>query len=144
MSTAYNLLGYNRNHQKGVSIVETILVIFIAGILVLLLANLPNAIGLITKSKNISLAREIAVKQIEDKRTTSFTNLINNTSNISDSRISLLPNGSGTIIIEDCSLQVCTNGEEVKLVTVTVNWKENNKDQSVSLKTMIGQGGINQ
>lgn len=114
------------------------------GVLILLLANLPNAMGLISKSKNISLAREIAVKEIEDKRSLSFINLVNDTSPISDSRIVLLPQGSGTVTVDDCKVEICTNNEPVKEVKVTITWRENSKDQEITLNTFIGEGGLNQ
>lgn len=131
-------------NEKGASLVESLLVVVIVGIIIVLMANLPNAMNLINKSNHLSLAREIASKQIEDKRNISYANLVNDNSSINDSRISLLPSGSGVVIVEDCSLQICTNGENIKQVTATINWKDNNKAQTITLKAMIGQGGINQ
>ncbi len=130
--------------QRGVSLVEALLVVVTIGSVVFLLANLPNALGLITKSKHLSLAREIVAKQIEDKRNISYSNLVVGSSTVSDSRLSLLPQGTGTVDVTDCDLYVCTNGEHVKQVKVEVTWKENQKTQKVSLQTMIGEGGINQ
>ncbi len=124
--------------------IESLLVVVILGSIVFLISSLPNSFMLVGKSKNVSLAREIAIKQIEDKRTINYSNLVNDSSGISDSRLGLLPNGSGTVTVEDCNPVVCTNGEHIKQVTVIVNWKDNNKPQNVTLKTMIGEGGINQ
>lgn len=124
-------------NQKGVSLVESLLVIVVIAAIVFLMANLPNAMNLISKSKHLSLAREIAAKQIEDKRSLSFANLVNDSAAISDSRIALLPNGSGTIAVEDYE-------ESIKQITATVSWKDNNKNQIVVLKTLIGEGGLNQ
>lgn len=132
------------NSQKGISLTELLLVVVVVGAIIVLMANLPNAVGLITKSYHLSLAREIVSKQIEDKRTISFINLVNDTSAITDSRMSLLPGGSGTVMVEDCSVQICTSGENLKQITAEIIWKESNKLQSVSLKTFIGEGGINQ
>lgn len=132
------------NSEKGVSLIELLLVIVIIGSTVFLIANLPNALTLITKSKHVSLAREIAAKQIEDKRTISFSNLVNDTTTINDTRIAILPAGSGIVTVADCDVTICTNGEYVKKVTVTVSWKDNNKPQTVTLTTFIGEGGINQ
>ena len=108
------------------------------------LLNIPNALTLVGKSKHMSLAKEIASKQIEGKRNISYENLVNDTTAISDSNISLLPNGSGTVVVEDCDPTICTNSENIKKVTVTVLWKDNNKNQSIILNTLIGEGGVNQ
>lgn len=131
-------------NEKGVSLVESLIVIAIIGSIVLLMANIPNALMLIAKSKHVSLVREIAAKQIEDKRTINYSNLVNDTSPIADTRLNLLPEASGTVEVGDCDPVICTQGEHIKQVTVMVNWRDNNKPQTITLKTMIGEGGINQ
>lgn len=133
--------------NKGVSLVETLLALTMVGVIVLLLSNLPNAFNLINKSKHANLAREIATKQIEDKRTISFVNLVNDTSALTaqiEPRLNLLPNGSAVVVVEDCQAQICPNEEPIKKVTVTVNWKETDKLQTINIKTFIGEGGLNQ
>lgn len=131
-------------NQKGFSLAELVIMILLLGVMVFLLANIPNALNLVSKSKHISLAREIASKQIEDKRSLSYGSLVNDSSPISDPRMSLLPLSSGTVDVDDCDAQICTNDEHIKQVTVTINWKDNNKNQTVVLKTLIGEGGLNQ
>src|SRR5258708_1808988 len=136
-----------RRKEGAVSLIETLLAIAMVGVIVLLLSNLPNAFNLINKSKHISLAREIAVKQIEDKRAINYLNLVNDTTPITNQiepRISSLPSGSGTVVVEGCNLSICPNGEAIKKITVTVNWKDNNKLQTINIKTFIGEGGLNQ
>lgn len=133
--------------QRGVSLIESLLVVVVVGFIVALMANLPNAMNLITKSKQLSLAREISTKQLEDKRAINYVNLANSTEDLKtlDSRLSLLPNGGGTVVVADCDTEkICTNGEPIKQVIVTINWKNNNKQQSVTLSTLIGKGGLNQ
>jgi len=124
-------------------------VIVVIGATVFLIANLPNGLSLISKSKHVDLAREIASKQIEDKRTIKFANLVNDNSPIVDSRLNLLPNSSGTVVVADCDSSVCTNGEHIKQISVSITWTDNNysssnKLQNITLKTMIGEGGVNQ
>lgn len=130
--------------ERGFSLIESLLVVIIIGSIVFLIASIPNSLMLITKSRYISLAREVAVKQIEDKRQVSFENLVNDNSPVTDTRLSLLPGGAGTLIIEDCVSSICTNGEAIKQVKVTVSWTVNNKEQKITMETMIGEGGINQ
>lgn len=132
------------NSVRGISLIEVLLVVAVVGTAVFLMANLPNAMGLVNKSRHLSLAREIAVKEIEDRRNISYINLVPDTTAIIDSRISLLPSGNGQVIVTDCDLLICTNDEHIKQVTVIVKWKEGSKDQQASLKTFIGEGGINQ
>lgn len=130
--------------KKGFSLIESLLVVAMVGIIVVLMANLPNAFNLMSKSKNLSLAREIATKQIEDKRAIDYNSLANDSTVLIDSRIGLLPNGEGLVVVEDCDISICTNSEPVKQIIVTVSWMENNKSQSVTLQTFVGEGGLNQ
>ena len=129
--------------QQGSSLVESLLVITVLGSIVFLLANIPNSLYLINKSKHLSLAREIAAKQIEDIRLIQYANLTSGTILLNDSRINLIPNGSGLVKIGGCNNSVCTNEEHVKQVKVTVNWKDANTDQAVNLETLVGEGGLN-
>lgn len=130
--------------EKGVSLIESLLVVVIISVIVLLMANLPNAMGLIQKSRHLSLAREIAAKALEDKRSISWANLVNDTTSVSDPRVTLLPQGTGEVLIEDCEQQICTNSENIKHLKVSVSWQENSKDQKITLDTFIGEGGLNQ
>lgn len=132
------------SNEKGASFIEVILVVLTLGFIVILMAALPNALGLIAKSRHVDIAREIAAKQIEDKRAVSFVNLVNGTTTISDSRLSLLPEGIGQVEVLNCDPQICTNSEPIKTIKVTVNWKELSKTQTVSWETFIGEGGLNQ
>ena len=132
--------------ERGVSLVELLLVVAAIGFLILLVSNLPNAINLIGRARHQSLAREIASKSIEDTRAIAFANLADGTTNLTDSRVNLLPSGSGARIIEPCNPNVCTGGEasKVKQVAVTLTWKEAGKTQTVKLQTLISEGGLNQ
>lgn len=130
------------NEERGISLIETLLVVVILGVIVILMANLPNALGLISKSSHLGLVREIATKQIEDKRVLTYANLVNGSNSITDFRLGELSSGSGTVLVEDCPVQICTNAEHIKQITVIVNWKEGSKDQTISLQTFIGEGGL--
>lgn len=130
--------------DQGMSLVETLMVVVAVGFIIILLANLPNSLNLIAKSKHLSLAREIAAKQIEDKRAVTYINLANGTSAISDTRLQSLPSGAGILEVEECSVEICTNSEALKHIKVTVSWIDNLKEQSISLETFVGEGGLNQ
>lgn len=120
--------------------IELVLVLVAAGALVFLVGSLPNSINLIARSRKVSIAKEIASKQIEDKRQLKYANLTYGDQTFADSR---LPGSSGIISVKECDQAICTSGEPIKEVTVTVSWKESGKDQQVELKTMISENGLN-
>lgn len=143
LTMPYFLPGRLRNN-KGVSLIELLLVIALVGFLVLLVGNLPNSITLIGKANHQSIALKIASKAIEDKRGVKYTNLANGTSALSDSRLNNLPNGTGHVSVEDCGITLCPQGEAAKKITAKVTWKESGKNQEVSLQTLVSEGGLNQ
>lgn len=127
----------------GVSIIEIILVVFTVGFITLFVANIPSSLKLVGNSRHESLAKEIALKNVEDLRTSGYDNLANGTSTISDSRISSLPGGSGQIIIDDCPAQaICQNGEQVKRAKVEVNWTDSGNSKNIQITTLISKGGL--
>lgn len=142
------VLGRSINDKtSGFSLVELLLVVVAVGILVALMGSIPNSVGLITRSKHQSLAREIALKQIEDKRAITYANLTNTSPTgdpFSDSRLNLLPSGAGKITIKDCDPVLCTNSEELKEINIEVTWTEAGKLQIIKIQSMIAKGGLNQ
>lgn len=130
--------------EKGVSLIETLLVVVTVGFIIILMANLPNSLQLIARSGHISKALEIATKAIEDKRAISYINLADGISSIQDSRLNLLPQGAGIVEVKICEAEICTNSETVKHIKVTVSWIDNLREQDIKLETFIGEGGLNQ
>ncbi len=126
--------------KKGVSMIELVLVFAIAGALVFLVGSLPNSIKLIASSQKVSIAREIASKQIEEKRQLKYANLPYGEQAFTDSR---LPGSSGIVLVEDCNPSICSLGELAKEVTVTVSWDENGQNRKIELKTIISENGLN-
>lgn len=129
---------------KGVSLVEVLLIVTSVGFLVLLIGNIPNSIGLIGKAGRQSIAREIANKQIEDKRAFIYSNLANGTVEVVDSRLNSLPSGSGSVTISDCGPTVCNNSEVAKVLEVIITWQEFTNTEALKLETLISQEGLNQ
>lgn len=129
-------------NSQGFSLVEMIVVVAIAGMIILILGNIPSSLGLIGGSKQEATVNQIINKKIEDLRSQGYDNLANGTTTISDTRLSSLPGSSSQVIIEDCPAGTCNNGELIKKVTIKVSWKASNKDKSIEVKTLISQGGL--
>ncbi len=131
-------------YQKGVSLVEILIVLSIVGVLALLIASLPNAISSITKSRSRSNAKNIANKQINLLRQIGYANLTNGESAFTDSDLSTMLNPHAKYQVEDCPMTICQSGELLKQVKVIVDWSENNTKQQVELITLVGTGGVGQ
>ncbi len=131
-------------NEKGVSLVELVLVVAAVGFLALLVNNLPSSISSINKSRHISLARDIAGKQMDYLRRQSFDNLSIGTEGFFDSGLATLNGASAVYQIDECNPEICTEGEEIKEVKVKISWNESGDNESVELFTIIGKGGLGQ
>ncbi len=132
-------------NEQAISLMEILLGLMITVSTVVLIANIPNSVNLIGKSSNESLAKQIVARQIETFRSQGWAGLTNTTTplpTIIDPRIQTLPSGGGEYEIIDCPVNICTNGELAKQVTVRVNWKSNNKTHLVDVITIIAKGGL--
>lgn len=139
--------GRLKNNRKGFSLVELLLVIAAVSFLVLLLGSIPNSVNLIGRSRQQSIAREIISREIEDKRAITYINLATGETQVNDPRLGLLPAGSGKTVIADCipveSPAICPGGENIKQITVTLDWKTAGKAQTIKVETLISEGGLN-
>jgi type II secretory pathway pseudopilin PulG len=120
-----------------------LIVIAIVGFLIILIAAIPNSIRLISRARHQSLVREIINKALETKRSIGYINLANGIQAINDQRLSSLPDGTGETLIEDCDALICTEDEDVKKVTVTINWNEAGSTKEETMVTFISDGGLN-
>lgn len=128
--------------QSGFTLVEVVLALMIVVFVVMMIVNLPPSLGLIGKSKQEGLAKDIASTKLENLRSQGFDSLANGTSPLTDTRLSSLPEGSGEVIVEDCPETVCTNGEIAKKVGTKVEWKHSSGVKSIELTTIISKGGL--
>lgn len=124
--------------------IEILLVVAAVGFLVLLIANLPSSVASISKSRHASLAREIANKEMDFLRKKTYANLALGTNTFTDPGLDNLPTPSASYEVTDCPVQVCSGGEKVKQIKVTVAWNEGGSNKSVELVTLIGENGVAQ
>ena len=131
-------------NQQGVSLVELVLVASAVIFLSLLIGNLPSSMSSINKSRHLSIAREIAGKQIEYLRKQPFGNLVDGVNFFTDQDLATLTDASATYEIEDCPPAVCVLGETVKKIKVEISWNEGGANKKVEATTIIAEGGITQ
>lgn len=126
----------------GFSLVELIIAVALVGVIVLIVANIPNAISLVTSSQSESKIREVAARKIEDIRIGGYDNLANGTTAISDVRLNSLANVAAFTVVGDCPSTICANGELVKEVRITISWNENGGPKTYQVMTLVGKDGL--
>lgn len=128
--------------SKGFSLIEVVIVVFLTGVIVLVIANIPQAIRLVTSSQAESKVREVVAKKVEDIRLSGYDNLVNGTTSLDDPRLNDLPGLLASTVISDCPAEVCTGGELAKKVSITVSWQENNEPKTYQVNTLVSKGGL--
>ena len=132
----------NDKLERGISLIEIVITVMIVGFVILVIANVPQAIQLIGISNHESLAKDIITKQIEDLRNQGYGSLSNGTTPITDARLNNLPQAASSVIVSDCPSSICTNNEHTKQVEVKVTWNDQGKIKNVDIFTFISEGGL--
>lgn len=127
---------------RGFSLIELVISIFLIGLVVLVVGNIPGAIRLIGSSQSESKVREIVAKRVEDIRLAGYDSLANGTTTINDSRLNELHNVSASTVVTDCPVQTCGSGSLIKQVRITVSWSEGNEPKTYQIVTLIAKDGL--
>lgn len=120
----------------GTTLIEILLAIFIIGTTFVLFQASVNTVLLNRSVKNQEQALRIAQTKIESLRNTNYANLPASGS-FQDPALASLRNGQGAVT-------VVALGINTKEITVTVTWtgQYSGVGRSVTLKTIITQGGL--
>lgn len=128
-----------RKQQKGLSLIEVLVTIFIlAIILISLISVFIYGFNLLSRTKQVTLATQTAQEAVEFIRNMSFDDVLTITSFPSEINISnYLVSGQGSLSIEDGP------GEDIKKLTVIITWDYRRKQMKKSVVTYITREGIN-
>src|SRR4030042_2081327 len=121
--------------QKGYLLIEVCVSLLLVTFILVLYTNAINIMRLIDFSKYKLIATNVASRKIENLRNIPYDQ-VTGTGTLTDPELGKLPLGSG-------SWNVSVHQGDLKQVTVQVNWKENQRDNSIKLETLIGQNGLN-
>jgi prepilin-type N-terminal cleavage/methylation domain-containing protein len=124
------------NKQSGMTLIEVLVSMAMLGALVVLYAAVFN-ISVFTKGmKKENIAYHIASKKMEELRNTPYGSLPTSAT-FSDTQLSQLPASSASFTINNYG-----SYSGLKEIVVAVNWNDG-KARNISVKTLVGTGGIN-
>lgn len=139
-----SLLAYRKKHRNqlpspGFTIIEVLIaLIFIAMIVTITLSTGLN-FNRILRFNLQSAAVKIASGELETLRTKSFAEIeaLPSSGNVLDPDLTKLPQSTATRAVADFE-----GNPDVKSITVTVTWTENNVAKNIKMTTLISRYGL--
>lgn len=121
--------------NRGFSLIEVVVALFIIGVILVLYQVSSNAVLLSRSAKNQEIALRIANNKMEELRAGGYAALPESSS-FSDSQMSSLPGSSATMVITDFNT-------DTKQILITVQWQEPGSliPRTISLTTLITKVG---
>ena len=124
--------------MKGFTLIEVIIALALIVVTVTLLGVALSSLPLTKRARNQNLAYHIAAKKIEELRNTAFTSLPS-PGPFSDPGLSDLASSTASFTITDYA-----GSAQIKKISISVNWYEQNQTRNVLLETLISNSGLNQ
>lgn len=124
--------------KKGFSLIEVLIAVFILGIVSLTLISVfIYGFNVIYKTKQLTLATQIAQEEVELIRNMNFDDILTLDSSYSHDSLSELVNGTGTLSLQDGP------GTDIKKLTVSVTWDYRGSTLRKDVVTFITREGVN-
>ena len=127
-----------KNPQKGFSLIEVLIAIFILGIVsVTLISVFIYGFNVVFRTKQVSLATQIAQEEVELIRNLNFDDILLLGTTYNHDSLSELVNGSGALSVENGP------GDDIKKLTVSVTWDYRGTSLRKDVVTFITREGVN-
>jgi len=133
-----------KKKEEGFTLIEVLVTMAIlSGVLTALLSCFIYGLNIISRMKQTAVATQIIQEQLEDIRDMTYDDVVNlGTSTFDNARLDQLgtwsgcEEASGGIVVES------SEGDDIKKVTVTVQWTYRGREQREDLVTFKTKEGI--
>ena len=127
-----------KNSQKGFSLIEVLIAIFILGIVsVTLISVFIYGFNVVFKTRQVTIATQIAQEEVELVRNMNYDDILLLGSTYSHDNLSDLVNGAGVLSLESGP------GDDIKKLTVSVTWDYQGTNMRKDVVTFIAREGVN-
>jgi len=127
-----------KNPQKGFSLIEVLIAIFILGVVsVTLISVFIYGFNVVFKTRQVSMATQIAQEEVELVRNMNYDDILLLGSTYTHDSLSELVNGAGALSIESGP------GDDIKKLTVSVTWDYQGTIMRKDVVTFVTREGVN-
>ena len=127
-----------KKSDEGFSLIEVLIAIFVLGIVSLTLVSVfIYGFSVVYRTKQISLATQIAQEQVELVRNMNYDDILLLGSTYDHDSLTELIDGAGTLSLESGP------GEDIKKLTVSVTWDYRGFTMRKDVVTFITREGVN-
>ena len=133
-----------KKKEEGFTLIEVLVTMMIlSGVLTALLSCFIYGLNIISRMKQTAIATQIIQEELEDIRDKTYDEIVSLGTSFENARLDQLSSQSGC---EEASGGVAvesSEGDDIKKVTVTVQWTYRGRTQREDLVTFITREGIN-
>ena len=133
-----------KTNKKGFALIDVLVAIVLIGAAVIVIGVVQPTLRVSRLSYSYVIANTIAQTKLDELRATGFANLANqaNTS-FTDTNLSQLLDGSANYTIADYDADGdSTVEDDIKVITVVVNWTEGGQSKNRTLSTLAARTGL--
>ena len=133
-----NVIVKRKKKEEAFTLMEVLITIFLLAIVLLTLITVfVYGFNLLSRTKQVNLATQIAHEEVEIIRNMTFDNIASLGTSFTNAKLSNLLNSQGTVAVED------SIGSDIKKVTVTVTWDYRGVQLKKDVVTLVAREGIN-
>ncbi|MGB8953359.1 MAG: prepilin-type N-terminal cleavage/methylation domain-containing protein [Candidatus Aminicenantales bacterium] len=127
-----------KSQDDGFSLIEILVaIVILATVLMTLVTVFVYGFNVISRTRQVALATQIAQEEVEIIRNMPFDDILNLGTTFTNDKISRLHNGQGALALEN------SEGNDIKKLTVSITWAYRGQTQRKDVVTLITREGIN-
>ncbi len=130
--------------EEGFTLIEVLVtMVILSGVLTALLSCFIYGLNIISRMKQTAMATQIIQEELEDIRDKTYDEIVSLGTSFENTRLDQLSaqsgceEASGGVVVES------SEGDDIKKITVTVQWTYRGRAQREDLVTFITREGIN-
>lgn len=138
------MLKRKKKKEEGFTLIEVLVtMVILSGVLTALLSCFIYGLNIISRMKQTAMATQIIQEQLEEIRDKNYDEVVSLGTSFTHDGLTTLSNWSGCAGATGAVAVESSEGDDIKKVTVTVQWTYRGQTQREDIVTFITREGIN-